>query len=63
VKNVGSPAEGYLHLEVNGPMGLWMGFFSLNQLSVGAFVGMKTFNVIFVLTLTAFIFIVVPASV
>ncbi len=61
-ENVGPPAEGNLHLEVDGPMGLWMGFFPFNQLGVGAFVGMKTFNVIFVLTLTAFIFTVIPAS-
>jgi hypothetical protein len=56
-ENVVPPAEGYLHLEVDGPMGLWIGFFPLNQLGVGAFVGMKTFNVIVVLTLTAFLFI------
>jgi hypothetical protein len=63
VKNVGPPAEGNLHLEVDGPMGLWMGFFPFDQLVAGAFMGMKTFNFLFVLTLTAFIFTVVPASV
>ncbi len=46
-ENVVPPAEGYLHLEVDGPMGLWMGFFSLYQLVAGIFVGMKTFNFIF----------------
>jgi hypothetical protein len=44
-------------------VGSWLGFISLVQLVAGAFVGMKTFNFIFVLTLTAFIFTVVPASV
>jgi hypothetical protein len=44
-------------------MGAWMGFVSLAQLVAGAFMGMKTSNFIFVLTLTAFIFTVVPASV
>jgi hypothetical protein len=55
VKNVGPPAEGNLHLEVDGPMGLWMGFFSLYQLVAGTFVGMKLLTLLFVLTLTAFI--------
>jgi hypothetical protein len=63
VKNVGPPAEGYLRLEGAWPVGLRLGFVSLDQLDAGAFVGMKTFNFIFVLTLTAFIFTVVPASV
>jgi hypothetical protein len=45
------------------PVGLKLGFISLDQLGAGAFVGMKTFNFIFVLTFTAFIFTVVPASV
>ena len=58
-----SPAEGDLHLEGVWTMGAWMGFVSLAQLVAGAFMGMKTFNFIFVLTLTAFIFTVVPASV
>jgi hypothetical protein len=44
-------------------MGTWMGFISLAQLVAGAFMGMKTLNFIFELTLTAFIFSVVPASV
>jgi hypothetical protein len=44
VKNVGPPAEGNLHLEVDGPMGLWMGFFPFYQLSDGVLVGMKTFT-------------------
>jgi hypothetical protein len=45
------------------PMGLRLGLVAPYQLNAGAFVGMKTFNFIFVLTLTAFIFTVVPASV
>ncbi len=63
VKNVGPPAEGYLHLEGAWPVGLRLGFVSLNQLGTGVLMGMKTFNVKFVLTLTAFIFTVIPASV
>jgi hypothetical protein len=38
-------------------MGAWMGFVALYYLVAGAFMGMKTFNSIFVLTLTAFIFL------
>jgi hypothetical protein len=63
VKNVVSPAEGYLHMESVWTVGSWLGFIALGQLVAGAFMGMKTFNFIFVLTLTAFIFTVVPASV
>jgi hypothetical protein len=63
VKNVGSPAAGYLHMESVWTVGSWLGFVSLDQLVAGAFMGMKTFNFIVVLTLTAFIFTVVNASV
>jgi hypothetical protein len=47
VKNVVSPAEGYLHMESVWTVGSWLGFISLNQLVAGAFMGMKTFNYYF----------------
>jgi len=62
VKNVGPPAAGDLHLAGARPVGLRLGFVSLNQLGAGAFMGM-IFYVNFVLTLTAFIFTVILAPV
>jgi hypothetical protein len=46
-------------------MGPWLGLVAFYYLGAGVPLGMqkKFFNVIFVLTLTAFIFTVVPASV
>ncbi len=57
------PAEGDLHLEGVWTMGAWMGFVALNYLGPGIPMGMRILTLHFVLTLTAFIFIVVPASV
>ncbi len=62
-ENVVPPAEGDLYMESVWPMGLRLGFVSLYQLVAGVLVGMKAFTLFFVLTLTAFIFTVVPASV
>ncbi len=56
MKNVGPPAEGNLHLEVDGPMGLWMGFFPFYQLSAGVLVGMKTFTLFLYLPLLPLFF-------
>ncbi len=44
MKDVGSPAEGYLHMESVWTVGSWLGFISLDQLVAGTFMGMKTFN-------------------
>jgi hypothetical protein len=44
VKNVGAPAEGNLHLEGVWPMGLRLGFISLNQLGPGVLMGMKLYR-------------------
>jgi hypothetical protein len=62
-ENVVPPAEGDLYMESVWPMGLRLGFVSLYQLVAGIFVGMKLLTLFSVLTLTAFIFTVVPASV
>ncbi len=59
---MGSPAEGYLHLASVWPMGFRLGLVSHDQLVAGTFVGMKIFTLFFVLTLTAFICTVLPAS-
>jgi hypothetical protein len=61
VKNVGAPAEGNLHLEVDGPMGPWMGFLTHAPFLVGIFVGMKILTLFWYLPLLP-LFFVVPAS-
>jgi hypothetical protein len=62
-ENVVPPAEGDLYMESVWPMGLRLGFVSLYQLVAGTLVGMENFYINFELTLTAFVFTVVPASV
>ncbi len=58
-----SPAEGNLHLEGVWPVGTGLGRVALYYLGTGVLMGMRILTLFFVLTLTAFIFTVVPASV
>ncbi len=62
-ENVVPPAEGNLYLASIWPVGTRLGLVALYHLSAGVLVGMQIFTLFFVLTLTAFIFTVVPASV
>ncbi len=63
VKNVGPPAEGDLYLEVDGPMGPWMGFLTHAPILVGILVGMTLLMSFWYLPFTAFICTMIPASV